>query len=239
MNRRSFLLSAGGVVTHPLLNSLIPAPTSLLHAAQQSAAKKAPSKASNLPRPAADHSLTIKPCTIEISPGVNIKTTAYNGQVPGSLLRLRQGVPVTIDVTNETGNADIVHWHGLAIDSLNDGAMEEGSPMIPAGGHLRYSFTPNPAGSRWYHTHATAGANLSLGTYTGQFGFLLVEGASDLNHYDQEVFWPSIIGNRSSSPWSRPCRPSLQTIRRPRAPTSAISTPPLTNIGWVLASRFA
>ena len=53
---------------------------------------------------------------------------------------------------------------------------------------LRYHLTPNPAGSRWYHTHAGAGANLSLGTYTGQFGFLLVEGAGDPGHYDQEVF---------------------------------------------------
>ena len=189
MNRRSFLLSASGIVAHPLLQSLAPAPSGLLLAAQQSAAKKpAPGAALKSPQAAADHSLTIQPYTLEISPRVNIKTIAYNGQVPGPLLRLRQGVPVTIDVINATGNENIVHWHGLTTDSLNDGAMEEGSPMIPAGGHLRYSLTPNPAGSRWYHTHTTAGANLALGTYTGQFGFLLVEGASDPNHYDQEVF---------------------------------------------------
>jgi FtsP/CotA-like multicopper oxidase with cupredoxin domain len=176
-------------MAHPLLQSLAPAPSGLLLAAQQSAAKKpAPGATLKSPQAAANHSLTIQPCTLEISPGVNIKTIAYNGQVPGPLLRLHQGVPVTIDVTNATGDENIVHWHGLTTDSLNDGAMEEGSPMIPAGGHLRYSLTPNPAGLRWYHTHATAGANLALGTYTGQFGFLLVEGASDPNHYDQEVF---------------------------------------------------
>ena len=190
MNRRSFLLSAGGVVAHPLLNSLVASPSGLLYAAQQSAAqqtapKNAPSKP---PLSKPDHSLTIQPCTLEISPGVNIKTIAYNGQVPGPLLRLRQGLPVTIDVTNTTGNEDIVHWHGLTTDPLNDGAMEEGSPMIPAGGILRYHLTPNPAGSRWYHTHVSAGANLALGTYTGQFGFLLVEGSGDPGHYDQEIF---------------------------------------------------
>jgi FtsP/CotA-like multicopper oxidase with cupredoxin domain len=102
--------------------------------------------------------------------------------------RLRQGVPVTIDVVNESANADIVHWHGLAIDSLNDGAMEEGSPMIPAGSSHRYSFTPDPAGSRWYHTHTGSGSNLSIGTYTGQFGFLLIDGKDDPGHYDQEIF---------------------------------------------------
>jgi FtsP/CotA-like multicopper oxidase with cupredoxin domain len=185
MNRRSFLLSAGGAAAHPLLNSVVLVQSSLLYAARQSLVKTAASK---LPNSAADHSLTIEPCTFEISPGVNIKTVAYNGQVPGPLLRLRQGVPVTIDVTNESPNEEIVHWHGLTTDSLNDGAMEEGSLMIPPGRRLRYSLTPNPVGTRWYHTHAGAGTNLALGSYTGQFGFLLVEGAGDPGHYDQEVF---------------------------------------------------
>ena len=190
MNRRSFLLSASGVVAQPLLRSLVPTPSGLLYAAQQGAPKASTANvAAKAPPAKANHSLTIQPCTIEISPGVNIKTLAYNGQVPGPILRLRQGVPTTIDVTNATGNADIVHWHGLTTDSLNDGAMEEGSPMIPAGGRLRYTLaSPNPPGTRWYHTHTTAGADLAIGTYTGQFGFLLVEGAGDPGHYDQEVF---------------------------------------------------
>jgi FtsP/CotA-like multicopper oxidase with cupredoxin domain len=140
----------------------------------------------------ADYSLRIEPCNLEIAPGVVVKTAAYNGQVPGPLLRLREGVPVTIDVTNGSASPDIVHWHGLAIDSKNDGAMEEGSPMIPPGGLLRYTYTPKPAGTRWYHTHAGAGGDLTLGTYSGQFGFLLVEGKADggqdEGHYDQEIF---------------------------------------------------
>jgi FtsP/CotA-like multicopper oxidase with cupredoxin domain len=150
-------------------------------------------RAASLPSPAAatskpDYTLKIEPCNLEIAPGVVVKTTAYNGQVPGPMLRVREGVPVNIDVTNASANPDIVHWHGLAIDSLNDGAMEEGSPMIAPGGQLRYTYTPKPAGTRWYHTHAGAGGDLSLGTYSGQFGFLLVEGKDDPGHYDQEIF---------------------------------------------------
>jgi FtsP/CotA-like multicopper oxidase with cupredoxin domain len=140
------------------------------------------------PQSRPDYSLKIQPCSLEIAPGVVVKTTAYNGQVPGPMLRVRESVPVTVDVTNASANADIVHWHGLAIDSLNDGAMEEGSPMIAPGAMLRYSFTPRPAGTRWYHTHAGAGSDLSLGTYSGQFGFLMVESQPDPGHYDQEIF---------------------------------------------------
>lgn len=160
----------------------------------------------------ADHSLRIEPCSLEIGRGVNIRTIAYNGQVPGPMLRLREGVPVTIDVTNASPNADIVHWHGLAIDSLNDGAMEEGSPMIAAGETHRYTFTPKPAGTRWYHTHAGAYGDLAKGTYTGQFGFLLVEGNQQLPHYDMEV-------NLAIHHWGPSFVPMVEAMRAASANT--------------------
>ncbi len=153
-----------------------------------------------------DHTLRIEPCQVEIGKGVTIHTIAYNGQVPGPLLRLREGQPVTIDVTNASRNADLVHWHGLAIDSLNDGAMEEGSPMIAAGATQRYSFTPRPTGTRWYHTHAGAFENLSAGSYTGQFGFLLVEGKEQPAPYDQEI-------NLAIHHWEPSFVPMVETMR--------------------------
>jgi FtsP/CotA-like multicopper oxidase with cupredoxin domain len=158
----------------------------------------------------ADHTLRIEPCALEIGPGITIPTLAYNGQVPGPLLRLREGVPVTIDVTNASSAADLVHWHGLAIDSLNDGAMEEGSPMIPPGKVQRYTFTPRPSGTRWYHTHAGAYENLSAGTYSGQFGFLLVEGREQPVHYDQEI-------NLAIHHWEPSFVPMVETMREQSA----------------------
>lgn len=132
--------------------------------------------------------LTIEPTTLEISPGVTVKTIAYNGQVPGPILTLKENVPVSIDVTNKTGHADIVHWHGLRTDVLNDGASEEGSPMIPVGSTFRYHLKPNPSGTRWYHTHTYAGSDLSIGQYTGQFGFLMIQGSNNPGNFDQEVY---------------------------------------------------
>ena len=131
--------------------------------------------------------LRIEPTTLDIGPGVCIRTLAYNGQVPGPLLRLKQGVPVTIDVTNASSYDEIVHWHGLRVGTVPDGAVEEGSPAIPPGRTLRYSFTPEPAGTRWYHTHAMAMDRLDRAGYTGQFGFLLVDGKDASPRVDHEV----------------------------------------------------
>ena len=47
---------------------------------------------------------------------------------------------------------------------------------------------PRPAGTRWYHSHTMAGADLNRGMYTGQFGFLYVDPKSEPGQYDREVF---------------------------------------------------
>ena len=101
---------------------------------------------------------------------------------------MREGQPVTIEVHNDTSIPELVHWHGLFIPSEVDGSMEEGTPMIAPRGVARYTFVPKPSGTRWYHTHIAAGRNLNRATYTGQFGFLYIEPASDPERFDQEVF---------------------------------------------------
>ena len=173
MKRRQFLALAGATAAHTILHSATGHPSLLA----------APTKHAQ-----ADYSLRIQQCKLELAPGVDIQTVGYNGQVPGPLLRLKEGVPVSIEVTNETNLPELVHWHGLKIDSINDGAMEEGSPMLPPHGKLTYRFTPAPSGTRWYHTHTSAENDLSRATYTGQCGFLYIEPKHDIGGYDQEVF---------------------------------------------------
>lgn len=142
----------------------------------------------NLAQAQPDVELEIAPLKLEISPGRVIETVAYNGRVPGPLIRWPEGKPIVIDVVNKSSIPEIVHWHGQEISSEMDGAAEEGSPMIPPGGRFRYAFTPRPAGFRWYHTHALAGHDLKRGTYTGQFGCFYIEPKTDPGAYDQEIF---------------------------------------------------
>jgi FtsP/CotA-like multicopper oxidase with cupredoxin domain len=140
------------------------------------------------PSPAADHTIRIAPIALEIAPGRVIKTTAYNGTVPGSTLRLQEGKPVAINVINDSGYPNLVHWHGLMIPSVQDGATEEGSPIIQPGQSLLYTFTPKPSGTRWFHSHAMAMTDLTRSTYSGEFGFLIVDpAAGDPGRYDREV----------------------------------------------------
>jgi len=146
----------------------------------------------------ADFTLRIGPVGVELAPRKVTKTIGYNGTSPGPLLRMKEGQPVTIDVFNDTGDPEIVHWHGFHIPSNVDGSMEEGTPMIAPHGSFRYAFTPAPFGTRWYHTHTGAGRNLKRGLYTGQFGFCVIDPKSgDPGNYDHEVF----LALREWEPW--------------------------------------
>ncbi|HEV2714247.1 MAG TPA: multicopper oxidase domain-containing protein, partial [Terriglobales bacterium] len=119
---------------------------------------------------AADYTVRIKAAPIEIAPNQILSTITYNGQFPGPLIRFKEGRQVTVDIFNETDTPEQLHWHGQIVSTDVDGAAEEGTPYIPAHGQRRITFTPNPAGLRFYHTHNRAGADLSAGQYSGQVG---------------------------------------------------------------------
>ena len=106
---------------------------------------------------------------------------------------MMQGRPVTVDVHNQSPDAEIVHWHGLFLPPETDGAAEEGSPMIAPGASTRIAFTPDPAGFRWFHTHTFAGSDMRKGQYGGQHGLLMIDSsdpadAANQPAFDREVF---------------------------------------------------
>ena len=90
----------------------------------------------------ADITLRIGPVLVDIAKDHTISTIGYNGSVPVQLIRLREGVPVTVDLFNDTDTPELVHWHGQIIPANVDGADEERSLATPAHGHLRYRLTP-------------------------------------------------------------------------------------------------
>ena len=139
-------------------------------------------------QPAADYTVRIKAAPIEIAPNEILSTITYNGQFPGPLIRFKEGRQVTVDIFNETDTPEQLHWHGQFVSTDVDGAAEEGTPYIPAHGQRRITFTPKPAGLRFYHTHNRAGADLSAGQYSGQVGPVYIEPKENPGRYDREVF---------------------------------------------------
>jgi FtsP/CotA-like multicopper oxidase with cupredoxin domain len=136
----------------------------------------------------ADYTLHITATPIEIAPKRIISTVTYNGQFPGPLLRFKEGREVTVDVFNDTGTPEQLHWHGQMVPTSIDGAAEEGTPYVPVNGKRRLVFTPGPAGFRFYHTHNRAGGNLYAGQYSGQVGPVYIEPKNEPGRYDKEVF---------------------------------------------------
>jgi FtsP/CotA-like multicopper oxidase with cupredoxin domain len=135
-----------------------------------------------------EFTLQISPVTVELAPNRILSTIGYNGTSPGPLLRMKEGVPVTVNVVNNTDVPETVHFHGLLIPSDVDGSEEEGTPVVPPHGSRSYRFTPTPAGTRWYHTHTMSMEDLHRGSYTGMFGFLVIEGANNPGNFDQEHY---------------------------------------------------
>ena len=164
--------------------------------------------------------LRIGPVLVDIAKDHTISTIGYNGSVPGPVIRMREGVPVIVDLFNDTDSPELVHWHGQIIPADVDGAAEEKSLVVPANGHLRYRLTPQPAGARWVHSHVMAMSDLSRGTYTGQFGFVYIEPKSNPGAYDQEIFlatheWEPFTRRRKTRMrWIRSKRPEWPSWRR-------------------------
>jgi FtsP/CotA-like multicopper oxidase with cupredoxin domain len=191
MNRRDFVrlgcatvIAAGAGKLQPAFGespALQQAPQPQAHSMEATREPKATG------RPA-DFTLRIAPTMVELAPQVAISTIAYGDKVPGPLIRVREGQHVTVDVVNETDVPEYVHWHGLFVPANMDGVAEEGTPPVPPHGRRRYQFVAKPAGSRWYHSHTAAMMDLHRGSYTGQFGFLMIDSGNDPGLYDQEVF---------------------------------------------------
>ena len=136
----------------------------------------------------ADYTIHIQTSPVEIAPNRIISMTTYNGQFPGPLLRFKEGQPVGVEIINDTNVPEQLHWHGQFLSTDVDGAAEEGTPWIPAHGSRRITFTPNPSGLRFYHTHNRAGADLYAGQYSGQVGPVYIEPKENPGRYEREVF---------------------------------------------------
>jgi len=111
--------------------------------------------------------LEIGPMPINIT-GRTMTATAINGQVPGPILRLREGDTVTLSVTNRLPFTSSIHWHGLRVPSPMDGVPGFSFNGIAPGETFVYRFPVRQSGTYWYHAHGPE-------EQTGVYGSLVIE----------------------------------------------------------------
>src|SRR4051794_27309339 len=73
-----------------------------------------------------------------ILPGVTVDAYAFNGQVPGPRIHVREGDHVRIDVKNRLPESTTVHWHGLVLPNAMDGPAMITQDPIEKGGVYHY-----------------------------------------------------------------------------------------------------
>ena len=109
---------------------------------------------------------------------------AYNGTVPGTELRVRQGQTVRITVANRLAEDTTVHWHGIRLPNAMDGVPGLTQKPIRPGESFVYEFTPLDAGTFWYHPHADTLQQLGRGLA----GALIVEESEPIS-VDRDLLW--------------------------------------------------
>lgn len=108
-----------------------------------------------------------------ILPDIDVGAFAFNGQVPGPRLRIRQGDRVRINVTNRLPESTTVHWHGLILPNAMDGPAEVTQKPIQPGEVYRYEFVAVQSGTYFYHSHDHVDRQQALGLY----GALIIDPA--------------------------------------------------------------
>jgi FtsP/CotA-like multicopper oxidase with cupredoxin domain len=115
-----------------------------------------------------DFDLTIEEVAVNFT-GRNRIATAVNGQVPGPLLRMREGEAVTIRVTNRLRVRTSIHWHGMVVPADMDGVPGVSFAGIEPGSTFVYRFRVNQSGTYWYHSHSR------FQEQTGLYGPIVIE----------------------------------------------------------------
>jgi FtsP/CotA-like multicopper oxidase with cupredoxin domain len=109
--------------------------------------------------------LTASEIDWEVTSGQTVKAMAYNGQVPGPQIRVREGDRVRVVLTNALSESTAIHYHGLELPVDQDGVPFITQPPIKPGEKYTYEFTVpvGNAGSHMYHSHHNAAKQVQLG----------------------------------------------------------------------------
>ncbi|MCP1337194.1 multicopper oxidase family protein [Futiania mangrovi] len=109
---------------------------------------------------------------------------AFDGRVPGHVLRVRRGEEVDVTLSNALAEDTTIHWHGLRLPNAMDGVPHVTQAPVAPGETFRYRFAAQDAGTFWYHPHSRSYEQVARGL----FGALVVEEETP-PAVDRDLLW--------------------------------------------------
>ena len=97
--------------------------------------------------------------------GGKYRMLAYNGSIPGPLIRVKQGTEVILNFRNNADLASTVHSHGVRLDNAFDGVPGLTQQPVAPGGSFAYRVKFPDPGMYWYHPHLREDYAQELGLY--------------------------------------------------------------------------
>ncbi|MEO6028276.1 MAG: multicopper oxidase domain-containing protein, partial [Candidatus Binatia bacterium] len=131
-----------------------------------------------------EYALIAAPTVLPLLDGRSLAVWAYNGQVPGPILRVRVGERLRVKFTNGLAEDTTVHWHGVRVPNAMDGVPGLTQEPVHPGESFVYEFVPKDAGTFWFHPHLGAPEQIERGLV----GVLIVE-EREPPPYSQDVVW--------------------------------------------------
>jgi FtsP/CotA-like multicopper oxidase with cupredoxin domain len=107
--------------------------------------------------------ITAKKIQWETEPGKFVEAWAYNDQVPGPQIRVKEGDRVRVVLNNQLPESTAVHFHGLELPNDQDGVPFITQPPVKPGQTYTYEFNVPNSGSHMYHSHHNSAKQVGLG----------------------------------------------------------------------------
>ena len=142
-----------------------------------------------------EFTLVANEASLSITDKFKVVAWTFNGSVPGSEIRVKQGTPVKITLKNELPEPTSIHWHGITVPNQMDGIPGVTQDAIQPGKSFTYEFTPTVPGTYMYHSHQDSLKQVDKGLY----GAFIVEPAKKTYDKDYTLMLDEWISDPNAS----------------------------------------
>lgn len=130
-----------------------------------------------------DISMSVKEVTAEVEPGVTFDYMTFDGQIPGPMIRVRQGDTVRLHLESDESNS---MPHNIDLHAVYGPGGGAEATTIGPGESAEIEFTAMYPGAHVYHC---AVPNMDMHISSGMFGIILVEPEDGLPEVDRELYY--------------------------------------------------